>query len=164
VTRLDGIVRNLLAFAKPPRPTIAPCAVEDLMARIRHLVGEQAQARGVVLNATAGDPSMACLADAAQLTQVLLNLALNAVQACAAGEHVSVSARAHNEDARDWVIIDVEDNGAGVPRDVRATLFDPFVSTRAQGTGSASPSRARSSRTTTGPSHARFSIAARVSR
>jgi signal transduction histidine kinase len=64
-----------------------------------------------------------------------LNLALNAVQACASGEHVSVSARAHNEDARDWVVIDVEDNGAGVPREVRATLFDPFVSTRAQGTG-----------------------------
>jgi signal transduction histidine kinase len=135
VTRLDGIVRNLLAFARPPRPTIAPCAVEDLLARIRHLVGEQAQARGVELNTSAGEAATACLADAAQLTQVLLNLALNAVQACTAGERVSVSARAHNEGARDWIMIDVEDNGAGVPREIRATLFDPFVTTRAQGTG-----------------------------
>jgi nitrogen-specific signal transduction histidine kinase len=135
VTRLDGIVRNLLAFAKPPRPTIAPCAVEDLLARIRHLVGEQAQARGVELSAAAGDTSMACLADAAQLTQVLLNLALNAVEACAGGERVAVTARAESAGARDWIIIDVEDNGAGVPREIRATLFDPFVTTRAQGTG-----------------------------
>ena len=135
VTRLDGIVRNLLAFARPPRPTIAPCAVEDLLARIRHLVGEPAQARGVELNTSAGEAATACLADAAQLTQVLLNLALNAVQACTAGERVSVSARAHNEGARDWIMIDVEDNGAGVPREIRATLFDPFVTTRAQGTG-----------------------------
>jgi nitrogen-specific signal transduction histidine kinase len=135
VTRLDGIVRNLLAFAKPPRPTIAPCAVEDLLERIRGLVGEQAQARGVELCASSDDPSMTCLADASQLTQVLLNLALNAVQVCGSGERVSVVARAENAGARDWITIDVEDNGPGVPREVRATLFDPFVTTRAQGTG-----------------------------
>jgi signal transduction histidine kinase len=98
-------------------------------------VGEQAQARGVELSAAAGDTSMACLADAAQLTQVLLNLALNAVEACAGGERVAVTARAESAGARDWIIIDVEDNGAGVPREIRATLFDPFVTTRAQGTG-----------------------------
>jgi nitrogen-specific signal transduction histidine kinase len=135
VTRLDGIVRNLLAFARPPRPTIAPCAVEDLLARIRGLVGEQAQARGVELSASASDASMACLADQAQLTQVLLNLALNAVEACAAGERVAVEARAESTGARDWIIIDVEDDGPGVPREIRATLFEPFVTTRAQGTG-----------------------------
>jgi nitrogen-specific signal transduction histidine kinase len=135
VTRLDGIVRNLLAFAKPPRPTIAPCAVEDLLGRIRGLVEEQAQARGVELAASASDTAMACLADPAQLTQVLLNLALNAVQACGAGEHVRVRARAESAGARDWIIIDVEDDGPGVPREIRATLFDPFVTTRAQGTG-----------------------------
>ena len=135
VTRLDGIVTNLLAFAKPPRPTIAPCAVEDLLARIRGLVGEQAQARGVELSATASDTSIACLADQAQLTQVLLNLALNAVQACSTGERVALVARAESTGARDWIIIDVEDNGPGVPREIRATLFDPFVTTRTQGTG-----------------------------
>jgi len=135
VTRLDGIVRNLLAFAKPPRPTIAPCAVEELLARIRGLVTDQAQARGVELRASASDQSIACLADASQITQVLLNLALNAVQACGSGERVSVSARAETAGARDWIVIDVEDDGPGVPREIRATLFDPFVTTRSQGTG-----------------------------
>jgi nitrogen-specific signal transduction histidine kinase len=135
VTRLDGIVRNLLAFARPPRPTITPCAVEELLERIQSLVGEQAQARGVELHAESIEPSIACLADASQITQVLLNLTLNAVQACGDGDRVSVSARPESAGARDWVLIDVEDSGPGVPREIRDTLFDPFVTTRAQGTG-----------------------------
>jgi nitrogen-specific signal transduction histidine kinase len=134
VTRLDGIVRNLLAFAKPPRPTIAPCAVDDLLARIRGLVGEQAQSRGVTLSALPA-PGITCLADSSQLGQVILNLALNAVQACEPGDRVAVGARVESEGVRDWVVIDVEDSGPGVPAEVRDTLFEPFVTTRSQGTG-----------------------------
>jgi signal transduction histidine kinase len=69
------------------------------------------------------------------MTQVLLNLALNAVQACRAGDRVTVSARAESEGAREWVVIEVEDTGPGVAPEIRETLFDPFVTTRAQGTG-----------------------------
>ena len=93
----------------------------DKTAVVRHWLTEEHTV------AFAGDGAIACLADAAQLTQVLLNLALNAVQACAAGERVAVSARAENAGARDWIIIDVEDNGPGVPREIRATLFDPLL-------------------------------------
>jgi len=135
VTRLDGIVRNLLAFAKPPQPTIGPCVVGDLIERIDGLVGDQARGVGVDVKLTATDRSLVCLADAAQITQVLLNLSLNAVQACRAGNHVSVCARPESTGARDWIVFDVEDDGPGVPHEIRTTLFDPFVTTRTQGTG-----------------------------
>jgi nitrogen-specific signal transduction histidine kinase len=135
VTRLDGIVRNLLAFARPPRPTIAPCVVGDLLDRIKGLVGEQAHARGVELRTESVDMSRACLADGAQITQVLLNLTLNAVQACGAGDCVKVAARTESAGAREWMLIEVEDTGAGVPREIRGRLFEPFVTTRSQGTG-----------------------------
>jgi two-component system sensor histidine kinase HydH len=136
ITRLDGIVRNLLAFARPSRPQIAPCAVEEILARLRGLVGEQAASRGVELGIDVDSAaSTRCLADAAQLTQVLLNLTLNAVQACGAGDRVSIVARSESAHGRRWVAIEVEDTGAGVPLEVRETLFDPFVTTRAQGTG-----------------------------
>jgi nitrogen-specific signal transduction histidine kinase len=135
VTRLDGIVRNLLAFARPPRPTIGPCSVSDLMERVRALVGDRATARGVEICTRLDDRVAACLADSAQLTQVLLNLTLNAVQACGEGDIVTVSARVESEGARDWVVIEVEDTGAGIPAEIRETLFDPFVTTRTQGTG-----------------------------
>jgi nitrogen-specific signal transduction histidine kinase len=135
VTRLDGIVRNLLAFARPARPAIGPCAVGELLERVRALVSDSARARGVEVRTAPGEPGAACLADPAQMTQVLLNLALNAVQACRAGDRVTVSARAESEGAREWVVIDVEDTGPGVAPEIRETLFDPFVTTRAQGTG-----------------------------
>ena len=61
----------------------------------------------------------------------MLNLVLNAVQACRRDERVAVAAR--RDDA--WVAIEVADTGAGVAEDVRASLFDPFVSTKTQGTG-----------------------------
>jgi nitrogen-specific signal transduction histidine kinase len=136
ITRLDGIVRNLLAFARPPRPQIAPCAVEEILAKVRALVGEQAASRGVELHIDVeGAAAARCLADAAQLTQVLLNLTLNAVQACGEGERVSVVARPESALGRRWVTIEVTDTGAGVASEVRETLFDPFVTTRTQGTG-----------------------------
>ena len=134
ITRLDGIVRNLLAFARPPRPQIAPCAVEEMLARVVALLGEQALAKGVELHILAAEAPR-CLADQAQLTQVLLNLTLNAVQACSAGDRVSLAARGESAQGREWVAIEVSDTGAGVAHEVRETLFDPFVTTRAQGTG-----------------------------
>jgi two-component system, NtrC family, sensor histidine kinase HydH len=130
IQRLDRIVKNLLAFARPPKPQVARCAVADVVARVVSLSSDEAAARGVQVSAAVGDDAV-CLADASQLTQVLLNLALNAVQACARGDRVAVSSRREPE----WVAIEVADTGVGVPEDVRKTLFDPFVTTKTQGTG-----------------------------
>jgi len=130
VGRLDGIVRHLLAFARPPKPELAPCDVADVLARVDALIGDQARARNVELTMEARD--VRCIADAAQLTQVLLNLALNAVQACGPGGSVRVEA--HTLDER-WVELTVTDNGPGIPHEVRASLFEPFVTTKTQGTG-----------------------------
>jgi signal transduction histidine kinase len=76
-----------------------------------------------------------CHADPAQLTQVLLNLALNAVQACGEGDRVTLDARGVNDDDGEWIEFSVADTGPGVPEAVRGSLFEPFVTTKAQGTG-----------------------------
>jgi nitrogen-specific signal transduction histidine kinase len=130
IQRLDGIVKNLLAFARPPKPQVAPCRVADVVARVAALSSDAAAARGVVVE-TAVDSDAVCLADASQVAQVLLNLVLNAVQACTRGDRVVVSTRRETG----YIAIDVVDSGAGVLEDVRTTLFDPFVTTKTQGTG-----------------------------
>ncbi len=130
IQRLDGIVKNLLAFARPPKPRVSRCHVADVVTHVVALSADTAAGRGVDVK-TKIDADAVCLADASQLTQVLLNLALNAVHACSAGDRVTVSAR--RDEA--WIAIDVLDTGAGVPDEVRATLFDPFVTTKTQGTG-----------------------------
>ncbi len=130
IQRLDAIVKNLLAFARPPKPQVSRCDVAEVVTRVVSLSADAAAARGVRVS-SAVDGGAVCLADASQLTQVLLNLSLNAVQACARGDRVALAAR--RDDA--WVAIEVADTGAGVAEDVRATLFDPFVTTKTQGTG-----------------------------
>lgn len=135
ISRLDGIVRNLLAFARPPRPQLAPCDAREIIDRVRALVAEQASARTVTIAVTEGDASPPCHADPAQLTQVLLNLALNAVQACGDGDRVTLGARRVAEGGGEWIEFEVTDSGPGVPEAVRGSLFEPFVTTKAQGTG-----------------------------
>ncbi|RKG64774.1 sensor histidine kinase, partial [Corallococcus exercitus] len=65
------------------------------------------------------------------LRQVLLNLALNALEATPPGGRVRFSASAHGGD----VALCVDDSGPGVPEDVRGRLFEPFFTTKASGSG-----------------------------
>jgi len=135
ISRLDGIVRNLLAFARPPRPQFAPCDPGEVLERVRGLVAEQAAGRGVVVSFEEGGADRPCRADPAQLTQVLLNLALNAVQACGKGDRVVLGTSRGSDEHGEWVEFAVTDTGPGVPESVRGSLFEPFITTKAQGTG-----------------------------
>ncbi|MDH4038319.1 MAG: ATP-binding protein [Candidatus Krumholzibacteria bacterium] len=135
ISRLDGIVRNLLAFARPPRPQLAPCDARELIDRVFGMVAEQASARSVQISAAGAGPDRPCHADPAQLTQVLLNLALNAVQACGEGDRVTLDACLLRDEGGEWIEFSVVDTGPGVPQAVRGSLFEPFVTTKAQGTG-----------------------------
>jgi len=132
IHRLDGIVKNLLTFARPPRPRIDACDVSGAVRRVLDLVSEQADDRGVTVALDVPAGETLCSADSGQLTQVLLNLVMNGILACTSGEHVRVVVGVM-EGGR--VVIEVEDDGSGVPDDVRDRLFEPFVTTRTQGTG-----------------------------
>ncbi len=136
ISRLDAIVRNLLAFARPPRPTLAPCRVRDVLARVEQLVADAATRRSVTVAFRAPDADCVCLADAAQLTQVILNLTLNAIQACGTGNTVAVEAgRGAPGERGSTVEVVIGDDGPGVPEAIRGSLFEPFVTSKAQGTG-----------------------------
>ena len=79
-------------------------------------------------------PAMAYL-DTQMLGRALLNLVRNAVQAMAAGTQAGgrVLIRLSRED--DYWLIDVDDNGPGIPEPMRASIFDPYVTTKSTGTG-----------------------------
>jgi nitrogen-specific signal transduction histidine kinase len=134
ISRLDGIIRNLLEFARPPKPQIATCSLRAVAERVGGLLSEQAVGKGVRLEIAEVDPRLGCMADSGQLTQVLLNLVLNSLQACSEGDEVRVECGASHE--VDGVArIDVTDTGPGIPEEIRDTLFDPFVTTKTRGTG-----------------------------
>ena len=139
IHRLDGIIRNLLTFARPPRPQLGRCDVGGVVERVAMLLGDQAAERNVRLEVGVRESGLVCRADGAQLTQVLMNLVLNAIQACEPGGEVRVGTKSapatEPAGAADVARIDVIDDGPGVPSEVRESLFEPFVTTKTRGTG-----------------------------
>ncbi len=131
VSHINRIVSDLLEIARPRVPDFR---VGDLVATAEHAVlfaRDQAVARQVelTLEKPASLPWVAH--DAGQVRQVLLNLLLNAVQACQPGGHVTVQ---FGEDD-DTVSVAVADDGKGIPPELLSNIFRPFFTTKGSGTG-----------------------------
>lgn len=137
INRLDGIIRSLLEFARPPKPQMATCTLDGVVKRVHSLLASEAARKGVALSVSVPEARLHCRADAGQITQVLLNVVQNAIQACAAGDDVAVVCAPADGPAGAATVarIEIVDSGPGVPVEVRESLFDPFVTTKARGTG-----------------------------
>jgi signal transduction histidine kinase len=132
IDRLDKVIKALLDFGRPSAPTLRPTdvesVVEDVVLFTRRFAG---QARvDIATEYAAGMPLVH--ADADQLKQVLVNLVSNAVQAMESGGG-AIKVRVWDDDQ--MVFISVADTGPGIPQDMLTRVFDPFVSTRDDGTG-----------------------------
>jgi signal transduction histidine kinase len=141
--RIHGVVRDLLDFARPEKAEPAsssgsaePALVQDVVEDVLALVRPQKSFKMIALETALGDAPLFVRLSAARLTQVLLNLVLNAADAAASGATADarrVTVRASR--APDRVIIQVEDTGPGIAREVREKLFEPFVTTKEVGKG-----------------------------
>jgi signal transduction histidine kinase len=135
--RVHGILRDLLDFARPETDgmtvSAGPARVADVMNDVVALLKPQKRLREVAVEIDGGDVLVAIGPE--RLTQVLLNLALNAGDAMEKTKDgkLRMRTRVSGKEVR----IEVEDTGPGVPRSVREKLFLPFVTTKevGQGTG-----------------------------
>ncbi len=126
IDRLDRTLRELLDFVRPRQPRKRDFALRDLVADVVALLKPQCDHLRVGLTgAVEGDPRLC--ADYDRVKQALLNLVLNGAQAQPAGGFVRLRA----EGGR----LSVEDQGPGIPEEVRERLWEPFVTTRAAGIG-----------------------------
>jgi len=133
VDRLNSVISNLLEFAHPKEPVLEPCSPAALLKHVLTLVEGDVQARQIEVTCTLPDDVPEIPMDREQLTQVVLNMALNAVQAIEAGGHIRIEADVHAE-AKQLEII-IADTGKGIAAEDVARVFDPFFTTRKQGTG-----------------------------
>jgi signal transduction histidine kinase len=132
--RISRIIRDLLDFARPtPLEGPQEADLEAVIAETVALVSHQPLLRKVQLALDVHPQLPRVKLGPAALTQVLLNLLLNAARACVDGGQVRVTANAWGDGAR----LVVEDEGQGVPPELRERIFEPFFSTRevGQGTG-----------------------------
>jgi signal transduction histidine kinase len=134
VDRLTLITEEYLSFSRLPKPKLADEQVNAMVSALATFVREDLAVKQVTLTTdlAAGDPIARI--DAAQIRQCLLNLIRNAAEAVVAkgSGHVTLRTRAA---AAGRVEIDVEDTGIGIPAEVLPQLFDPFFSTKEDGSG-----------------------------
>jgi len=140
VLRAQGLTRQLLTFAKGNALVKEPVSVIDLIGETVdiHLAGTKVRAD---ISVKSGISNL--FADKGQLSQVIGNLIVNAVQAMQTGGVVCITAQ--NEvippdsslsiNPGDYVRIDVTDTGIGIPEDDLLKVFDPFFTTKRKGNG-----------------------------
>lgn len=134
--RAARIVRNLLTFARKRHTTRAMVDLNHVVRETLSLRAyEQRVSNVVIVEAlAAGLPHV--FADPHQVQQVLLNLVINAEQAMlGANGRGTMIVRTWHEPERDAVLLEVNDDGPGVPGDVQAKIFDPFFTTKEVGKG-----------------------------
>lgn len=135
--RSEGLIHFVDAyrsFTDLPQPTFELLSVRDLFAGVRRLLDTQVGEEGLALTTNVEPESLEVPADADMIEQVLINLTMNAVQAVEGEEHAHIELRAH-VDRHSRPVLEVADNGPGIPEDVQDKIFVPFFTTKEDGSG-----------------------------
>ncbi len=130
--RLDRIVTEFLVYAGPKVPVMEECDIAQIIRDTANLVkggGKSAEDADIRLELPDG-PTL-IMADQGQMRQVLLNLAINAVQSLSGPGTVTIKLVPEKE----YVGIIVEDSGSGIPMEAMDKIFYPFYSTKEGGSG-----------------------------
>lgn len=131
--RIERLLEAVSQHARPPSTASAEAIgeVEAALHSVAQLAALRAVARGVTVEVDEAEELAPARIAGDALRQILLNLALNAIEATPSGGCVHIGARA----VEGAIEIVVEDEGPGIPDALRARLFEPFVSTKAQPSG-----------------------------
>lgn len=155
VDRLAALVEQLLTYGAPRLPELRPLNVHRLLHEALEILRPEIDKRGVTLRLEI-DPSLPDVrADPAQLTQVFLNLMINALEVMPEGGQMVLSTRIETDfhivrrpvatgaeprssgrpSNGQFVRIGVADSGPGFPAELGDRVFEPFVTTKARGSG-----------------------------
>jgi two-component system sensor histidine kinase HydH len=132
VDRLNRVITQLLEFARPMTMKRVPTSIQAVIRHALRTVEGQAREKTVVIETDLPAAIAEIPLDADRMSQVLLNLLLNAIAATDAGERIGVSlARCDDRTIR----IVITDTGAGIRQEDLPRVFDPYFTTKPAGTG-----------------------------
>lgn len=131
--RLDNIVRRFLSLAGPSSIEPQPMDLRATLQHVCRLLAPEAATREIELTANVPDSLPPFSADAGQLTQALVNLTINAIQAVQQRGRVMITVA--TDEARGTMAIEVRDTGPGIDPEKRTAIFEPFFTTKPEGSG-----------------------------
>ena len=135
----NAIVQEVLDFVRPIRLQVEHTSIANAVHGAIQLADSKGKRGNVEVSVAIPDGLPHINADEHQITQVFTNLLMNAYEAMGGKGRVIVSAEMmrleDGGDGREAVLIEVADNGPGIPQDEADKVFDPFFTTKAQGSG-----------------------------
>lgn len=132
VDRLDKILSNFLEYAAPRPLQLRVCNLSKLLEEVATLLEARAHSQRVHVHRKLHENSY-CKADEDRLKQVFLNIGINALEAIPKDNgKLLITCQ---PDGQGGVLVEIEDNGDGISRDLLHKVFDPFFTTKSAGTG-----------------------------
>ncbi|MEW6185133.1 MAG: ATP-binding protein [Thermodesulfobacteriota bacterium] len=129
--RIEIMLQDMVHFSRPIKPDFNVADVNRLIQEVLNLIQPRAEQKQVRLLSRLGENLPPIQADQNRLTQVLHNLILNAIQASDLEQGVLISTTKQ----KGQIIIEVADQGCGIPESHQEKVFAPFFSTKREGTG-----------------------------
>jgi signal transduction histidine kinase len=131
ITRLDYIVTQFLQAIRPTPLQPKLLFLQDVVKQTLDLLQPELDNRGLTVKTKFAKQLPAAPLDPAQIQQVLVNLIKNAIQAMTTGGTITLQ----TGEGGDGVWVSVADTGNGIPQEQISRIFDPFYTTKKEGTG-----------------------------
>jgi len=131
--RCKTIIQDLLNFSRAGEPITALSNINDIIEKALSMLANQFHLHHIQVEKRLENEMKDSMLDEKQIQQVLINLLLNAVQAI--GEKGIISIRTDVDSGKRCVRVEIADTGCGIPDDHISKIFDPFFSTKSNGTG-----------------------------
>ena len=133
--RAHHIIQRLLDFARHTEPIRLATDINTLVHETLMLVKHLLATSNVTLDVQTQENLPMIMVDRAEIKQVLLNLIHNAIQAMPHGGQLHIATATHADEAGQWVTVTVSDTGIGMSPAQKMRIFEPFYTTRGNGTG-----------------------------
>lgn len=133
--RLSVILDNFMKFARPGSVSLHEVNVSAMIEHIMMLMQFEAEERKIRLEHTVEEPLPSVMGDETAISQVLVNIVVNAFHAMPSGGSCQVAAEARQANGTHWLVVSVKDSGIGIKKEELARVFEPFYTTKPSGTG-----------------------------
>lgn len=129
--RLNNIITDFLNFARPKELNLITCHINDIIDKNLSFLSIQTKKNGLIVEKTCEEGVPKMIADPDMLYQAFLNIFINAMQAMPTGGDIFIKIKYKNNS----VNVTVEDEGEGIPDNIKKKIWDPFFTTKEEGTG-----------------------------
>ena len=131
IRRLDRVIQTLVDFTRPRDLHLEEMDLRRLLDDVALLAGPDAEQHGVTIERHMDESPLPVKVDSDLMKQAFLNVVINGVQAMPNGGLLTISAHRDN----DVIIVEVQDQGAGIPKELHDKVFELYFTTKTEGSG-----------------------------